>query len=160
MTRFASRSSGFVLFAPCDPLALSSSRPWRDEYIRSHAEVPRHGAQGRTTPCLRVRARSRAHSSALHTRVCVYSCIHMRTRARNRVHLVHIIHGNAGVHVRVSSGMYYRILRQRMRNEVQASSSHQAACDRGCEERVFTLVMYMASSTGGDETLHSHLGDF
>lgn len=61
-------------------------RPWRDEHIRSRAEVPRRGAKGRTTPCLRVRAR--AHVCTCH-HPCVrsvYICIRERACARVHVH--------------------------------------------------------------------------
>ena len=87
MTRFASRSSGFVLFAPRDSPTLSSFRPWRDEYIRSRAELPRCGAKGRTTPCLRACARARARTChRVYVRVYVlfvFTYAYVRVRARS-----------------------------------------------------------------------------
>lgn len=140
MTCFASRSSGFVLFAPRDPplLSLSSSRPWRDEHIRSRAELPRRGAKGRTTLCLRARAGVCHHSC-----VRVYSCLHMHMHARACMY-IHRVDSmqECGSSCGCLRGMYRRMLRQRMRNEVRAFRfSHRVARNRGRVGRVFPLAV-------------------
>lgn len=118
MTRFASRSSGFVLFAPCDPPALFSSRPWAR---RAHPKPCR----GSTMWCKRedyprvcecARARSLARSRVLViVPVYIYMCTlvfilyasvradrtYMRARTRLRACISCTACGNAGVHVGV-----------------------------------------------------------
>lgn len=142
MTRFASRSSGFVLFAPPfrDPPVLSSSRPWRDEHIRSRAELSRRGAKGRTTPVFASARACTCHVCVhVYAYIRVYICICMCANGRARAHRMYGMRELMWV----SSSMYRRMLRQRMRNEVRASASHRIACDREREWRVFTPAMYV-----------------
>lgn len=97
MTRFASRSSGFVLFAPRDPPALSPpldpGGTSTSEAVPSFHDVVQKGGLPYVCECARARLSSRC------IRVCVYLCLHMHIRARACTACT--VCRNAGAHVGV-----------------------------------------------------------
>lgn len=156
MTCFASRSSGLYSLRPPAILLLSLSLSLPTPARRAHpsrSELPRWGAKGRTTPCLRVRALFPAYMHMHVASLCVCVCAGALVACTAC--------GNARAHV--GPRCMHRTLRRRMKNEVRATA-FASGCLR--EGRVFSRPELRAASLGAmnDDTTGNgtgaHLRDF
>lgn len=145
-----------LLSPPLDPGETNTS-----EAVPSFHDVMQKGG----LPRVRERARALIIMSAyvyifVYSYIRVYICICMR--ANDRARASHVQNTGMRELMWMSSGMYRRMLRQRMRNEVRAFASHRVVYDRRREGRVFIPAMHVCGQhpRAGDETPHPHLGDF